>query len=605
MRIILFLIFIYVLQPCRSQPILLEAENFDNKGGWFVDPQFYDQMGSFYLLAHGLGIPVKNASTHITVEKSGQFYVYVRTRNWVGDWFENDEYSPGKFQIAINGKILDKTFGEKGKQWSWQPGGTVRLTSGKNKIELIDLTGFDARCDAIVFTEMKNDKVISNIEELKRIRMHKYQSKIHGKEYDLIVIGGGIAGISASISAARRGLKTCLIHNRPVLGGNNSTELKIVASGKIMQPPYSKIGSIVNEIVDVYKQPDRINNLLNNEKNLDLFLNTQAIGVEMNHNTIVSVIAKNIENNQQVIIKGNLFADCTGDGSIGYYAGAEYMMGRETRSVFNETLAPEIEDHLSFGSSLTWNAKKESFKVNFPFLEWAVQFTELSCIKRTASFWNWETGFYKNQIDDAEYIRDYMLRVIYGNWAYLKNSDSTKIQFQNWDFAYVSPILGKRESRRLIGDVIFTQNDIEGNWKKYDDAFIIGTYAIDQHFPEDENSVYFPRNEFISNFKHDHAQIGYDIEFKYPEKKNPPYYIPYRCLYSKNINNLFMAGRNISCSRIAFCSTRVQGTTGMMGEVVGIAAYLCLVNNCLPREIYQKYLDQLKMELNVNVSRVN
>lgn len=602
MKNIFLLFFVVFFQIGKTQSILLETENFDNKGGWFVDPQFYDQMGSFYLLAHGNGIPVKNASTDFKVDKPGQYYIYARTRNWVACWFENDEYAPGVFHISLNGKVLDRTFGDKGNQWAWQFGGKVKLVAGINKIELIDIFGFDARCDAIIFTESQNDKVINNTEELTKLRHHISPQKECEIKYDLIVIGGGIAGLSASISASRRGLKTCLIHNRPVLGGNNSSEVKIVASGKIMQPPFINIGSIVQEIVNIYEHPDNISNLLLNEKNLDLFINTQAIGIKMIGNNIVSVLTKNIENNQQTVFRGNLFADCTGDGNIGYYAGAEFMMGRERRTVFNETLAPENESDLSYGSSLKWNSKKENHEVNFPNLPWALQFTELSCRKVTSSSWNWETGFYKNQIDDAEFIRDYMLRAIYGNWAYLKNSDSTKHQFQNWNLSNVSPVIGKRESRRLIGDVIFTQNDIEGNWKKYDDAFIIGTYTIDQHFPDDENSVFFPRNEFISNFKHNYAPIGYDIEYKYPEKKNPPYYIPYRCLYSKNINNLFMAGRNISCSRIAFCSTRVQGTTGMMGEVVGIAAYLCKTNNCKPRDIYQKYLDQLKMELNVNVS---
>jgi dienelactone hydrolase len=601
MKFILVLFFICVFQLGKAQPILIEAENFENKGGWFVDPQFYDQIGSVYLLAHGNGTPVKNASTHFKVEKPGRYFVYARTRNWVGDWFKEDEYKPGIFHLAINGNELNKSLGNKGKDWAWQFGGEVILNTGDNRCELIDLSGFGARCDAIIFTRNKDEKIINSPKQLAKLRQHLFPATEYRKEYDLIVVGGGIAGLSASISAARQGLKTCLIHNRPVLGGNNIVENSVIVSGKIMQTPYKNIGTIVNEIGNIFKNPEGIGHLIANENNLDVFFNTQATGVLMNGSTIVSVMTKNIENSEQIIFKGKLFADCTGDGTLGYYAGAKYMLGRETRSTFGETLAPEIESDLSYGSTLKWNSTKENHKVDFPKLPWAVQFTDFSCIRVFSGSWNWETGFYKNQIKDAEYIRDYMLRVIYGNWSYLKNTDSTKQQYLNWDLTYVSPILGKRESRRLVGDIVFKQQDIEGEWNKYNDACVIGTYTIDQHFPDSENSIYFPNQEFISNFKHDHFPIGYDVEFKYPEKKNPPYYIPYRCLYSKNIDNLFMAGRNISCSRIAFCSTRLQGTTGMMGEIIGIAAYLCTVNNCNPREIYHKYFDQFKTAIELGV----
>lgn len=581
----------------RAQPILIEAENFENKGGWFVDPQFYDQMGSFYLLAHGNGEPVQNAVTHFKADRGGRYFVYVRTRNWVAHWFADDAHSPGIFRIAVNGTGIPCTMGNKGKEWAWHYAGETMLNRGLNKLELIDLTGFDGRCDALLFTKNKNDKILRSSEELEDFRKSIFPRNENGKKYDLIVTGGGVAGLAAAISAARFGLKTCLIHNRPVLGGNNSVEHRVVASGKIMQPPYFRIGKVVREIVNIYENPGNIDKLVEKEKNLDLFLNTQVVGVEMEGNIIRGVIAKNIENNREMICRGELFADCTGDGNVGFYAGAEYMMGRETRMVFNESLAPENESNLGYGSTLKWTSKKVDSPVGFPELPWAVQFTDLSCFRAVSSSWYWETGFSKNQIDEAEYIRDYMLRVIYGNWAFLKNAASTGETYRNYRLSYVSPVLGRRESRRLTGDVVFTQKDVEGRWKEYDDACVVGTYTIDQHVPEQENSVFFPGNEFISDFKHNYSPVGVDVEFVFHELKMPPYYIPYRCLYSKNISNLFMAGRNISCSRIAFCSSRVQGTTGMMGEVVGIAACLCRENNCHPRAIYREHSGRLKAAL--------
>ena len=594
---ILFLLLLFLPQYISSQTLFLEAENFSDKGGWMVDHQSYDQIGSFYLLAHGNGVPVKNASTNFVISKSGEYHVYVLTRNWMATWYEDNKYAPGVFQVALNDKKLNNSSGNSGKNWDWQYCGSMNLAKGSNKIELIDQTGFGARCDAVLITTDRDNDIIKNKEILKKTREQTYITNTEKKEYELIVVGGGIAGLSAAITSSRHGLKTCLINNRPVLGGNNSTEMRIIVSGDLMKPPYEKLGRVVNEIKNIYENPERINSIVKKEPNLDVFLNTQVVDVIMDKNKIKSVVCKNLENYTRTIISGSYFADCTGDANLGYYAGADYMVGREPRSRFNELLAPESESKLSYGSTLKWKATEEKQKISFPSLTWAIQFTNLTAIKQTESTWNWETGYRYDQIADAEFIRDYMLRVIYGNWSYLKNSDSTKNSYEKWNLNFVSPILGKRESRRLVGDVIFTQNDIEGEWKKYDDAFIIGTYSIDQHLPLPENTMFFPGEEFQAAFKHNEYPIGFDLEYKYPELKNPPYYIPYRCLYSKNIENLFMAGRDISCSRVAFCSTRVQGPCGLAGEVVGIAASVCVEKKCTPRSVYTQYLELLKNKL--------
>lgn len=590
-------IFLIISSFSFSQRILIEAESFDDKGGWIVDQQSYDQLGSYYLMAHGNVIPVQNATKQIHINKAGKYYVYVKTRNWVANWFKNDEYAPGVFQLSVDGKNLDVTFGDSGEEWHWQSGGTVSLSEGNHNLELIDLTGFGARCDAILFTTNKNDKVLLNNRNLTEYRDQIFPVKTVDEQYDLIVVGAGIAGLSAAIAASRNGLKTALIHNRPVVGGNNSKEIQVVISGEVMQKPFEKLGGIVHEIGNIYKNPQKVLTILKEEENLDLFINTQVTNAIVSNNRINQIIAQNIEDNSRLLFSAKLFADCTGDGNLGYYAGAKFMIGRETRHIYNETLAPEIESKFSYGSTLKWKASQGLSESSFPELPWAIQFTELNFLNATEGTWTWETGFYKDQVKDAEIIRDYMLRVIYGNWSYLKNSDTLKTKYKNWKLDFVSPILGKRESRRLVGDVVFTQNDIEGEWKKYSDAFVIGTYPIDQHFPSAENSIYFPGEEFQSNFKHDHYPIGYDLEFKHPKLKQPPYYIPYRSLYSNNIENLFMAGRNISCSRIAFCSTRVQGTTGMMGELVGRAASVCIEKMCTPREVYTKYLELLRSKV--------
>lgn len=231
---------------------------------------------------------------------------------------------------------------------------------------------------------------------------------------------------------------------------------------------------------------------------------------------------------------------------------------------------------------------------DFPACEWAVQFTEQSCYKTTKGDVFWETGFYDDPIKDFERVRDYLFRAIYGNWAFLKNKSEDKAQYANRELSRVNYIAGKRESRRLLGDVLFSQLDIEGAYINYDDAIVTGTYPIDQHLPEPKNSFFFPKQEFRSTMKHNFNDMGIPQRHLRPEQINPSYRIPYRALYSKNIDNLFMAGRNISVTHIALASTRVQATTGMMGELVAFAVVLCKKYQCSPREVYTQHLDELK-----------
>jgi hypothetical protein len=183
----------------------------------------------------------------------------------------------------------------------------------------------------------------------------------------------------------------------------------------------------------------------------------------------------------------------------------------------------------------------------------------------------------RDQISEFEFVRDYGLRVVYGNWAYLKNRFSDCAKFAEKELSWVAYVAGKRESRRLLGDVILCQQDIQES-KKFPDACVVTTWTIDLHYPEANNSKYFPGQEFRSIAEH---------------VKISPYPIPYRTLYSKNVENLFMAGRNISVTHVALGTVRVMRTTGMMGEVIGMAAALCVKNKTTPRGVYEKHLDDL------------
>ncbi|MDD4008480.1 MAG: FAD-dependent oxidoreductase [Fermentimonas sp.] len=568
--------------------LLVEAESFENKGGWIVDQQFMDQMGSPYLNAHGIGVPVKDASTTVTFPETGMYHVYVRTFNWTSPWQKGE--GPGKFKLKIAGKMLPVILGEKGEEWEWQYAGSVHVKNKETVIALHDLTGFNARCDAIYFTTEKGGTLPSGKDELASFRkelsnLPEDPSEI--ESFDLVVVGGGIAGMCAAATASRLGSKVALINDRPVLGGNNSSEIRVHLGGTIELEPNKGLGRMIREFghsKNGNAQPgenyedEKKSEFIANEENVTLFSNYRAIAVDMEDDKIASVIIKHIENGKEIRLKAPLFSDCTGDGTIGYLAGADYRMGRESRSEFGEGLAPEMADDMTMGSSVQWYSKDTGKKTRFPQFKYGITFNEDNCEKVTMGEWKWETGMNLDQINDFERIRDYGLLVIYSNWSFLKNELKDNVKYRSLSLDWVACIAGKRESRRLLGDYILKQDDIDKN-VFHEDASFTTSWSIDLHFPDPVNSEKFPGAEFkaVTN----HIQIY-------------PYAVPYRCLYSRNIDNLFMAGRNISVTHVALGTVRVMRTTGMMGEVVGMAASLCKKHDATPREIYQQHLEELK-----------
>jgi hypothetical protein len=561
--------------------VLIEAESFDNPGGWVVDQQFMGQMGSPMLLAHGMGVPVQDAVTNVAIP-AGQYRVWVRTRNWVPT--SNGADAPGRFQVLIDGAPLQPVFGAEGADWHWQDGGQVEIKKDKIELAIRDLTGFDGRCDAIAFL---SDLSARPPEGDALAALRRSEKPQDAGQFDLVVVGGGMAGTCTAISAARLGLKVALVHDRPVLGGNNSSEVRVHLNGRINLPPYLRIGDVVSELdpanqgnaqaAAFYNDQKKLR-VVKNEPNLRLFLNMHAYAVEKQGDRIAAVVAKDIRTSKDLRFVAPLFADCTGDGTVGFLAGAEFRMGREGWQETGETLAPPEPDKMTMGASTQWYTVETLKPAPFPECPWALPFTEASCEHATRGDWNWETGLNKDQIEDFESIRDHALRAVYGNWAFLKNHSKDKAKYTHRQLSWLAYIAGKRESRRLLGDVILTQQDVQEQ-KAYPDAMVTTTWSIDLHYPDPKNTEHFPGEEFKTICKT-------------PAIK--PYAIPYRCLYSRNVENLFMAGRNISVTHVALGTVRVMRTGGMMGEVVGMAASICKNRDTTPRGVFVEHLPELK-----------
>jgi len=592
------IVLLSVFPTVHGSTILIEAESFENLSGWVIDQQFMEQMGSPFLLAHGLGEPVKDATTTVTLPAEGLYRIWVRTRDWVAPW--KAPGTPGRFQLLIDGKALKTTFGTEGADWHWQDGGTVEIANKQTTIALHDLSGFDGRCDAIALTT-NMDFIPPNegkeMAEFRRKALGLPEKPQQAGQFDLVVVGGGIAGTCTAVSAARLGLKVALIQDRPVLGGNNSSEVRVHLGGKINQPPYPALGDIVKELdsgktgnaqpAENYSDQKKLA-VVQAEKNIHLFLNAHVWQVEKDDSQIVAVWAKDIRTGKEMRFCGLFFADCTGDGTVGYLAGADWRMGRESQDQTGEELAPEKPDKMTLGTSVMWYSVETDEPTAFPECPWALKFNQETCQNATMGNWDWETGLHRDTVTEAEHIRDHMFRAIYGNWAFQKNTSADKEKYARRNLAWAAYIAGKRESRRLLSDVILKQQDIEQQ-TEFPDAFVTTTWTIDLHYPQPKNAEQF------------------DEPFRAiaEQKSIKPYPIPYRCLYSRNIENLFMAGRDISVTHVALGTTRVMQTCGMMGELVGMAASLCKKHSTNPRGVYEHHLAELKELAQRGVGKLN
>lgn len=579
----------------KGDGILVEAESFASKGGWSVDQQFTFEMGSPYLIAHGMGRPVGDASTEVTLPAAGRYHVYVRTYNWTSPW--SDKNGPGAFRITVGGTELGTTLGTEGSGWMWQYAGAVETATKSATLTLHDMTGFDGRCDAVWLTRDPSAVPPAGGEALAGFRNSHNPKKIRRAKYDFVVVGGGIAGMCASVAAARQGVKVALINDRPIWGGCNSSETRVHLGGHIEMEPYTNLGNMIKEFGPTrggnaqpaeFYEDDRKRAFLEAEAgNLDLYPSYRVERVDCHDGHIRAVYATHIETGETVEFRAPVFSDCTGDGTVGYLAGADYAMGRESRAEYGEPSAPAEADDMTMGASVQWYSTEGDAPATFPLFEYGLNFNDQSCERVTMGEWTWETGMNRDQCEEFERIRDYGLMVVYSNWSYLKNRLADNDAYDKRSLGWVAYIAGKRESRRLLGDHVLTENDLV-NGVAYPDASFTTTWSIDLHYPDPRNTEHFPGGEFKSICTHGAVN---------------PYAVPYRCLYSRNIDNLFMAGRNISVTHIGLGTVRVMRTTGMMGEVVGMAAGICTRHRSLPRQVYTDHLDELKAMMEKGMGR--
>ena len=401
---------------------------------------------------------------------------------------------------------------------------------------------------------------------------------------DLVIIGGGLAGVCCAVTAAREGIKVMLVQDRPVLGGNASSEVRLWVLGATSHMGnnnrWAREGGVIDEILveNMYRNPEGnalifdtvLLDKVTSEPNITLLLNTAVFEVTKAGDSITAVRAFCSQNSTEYMLKAPLFCDASGDGVVGFLAGAAFRMGAESQDEFGEKFAPTQEYGELLGHSLYFYSKDVGRPVKFVAPAYALQ--DITRIPRYRKFnakeygcnlWWVEYGGRLDTVHDTEAIKWELWRVIYGVWNYIKNSGEFP-EAENLTLEWVGTIPGKRESRRFEGDYILTQQDIVEQ-RAHSDAVAFGGWSIDLHPADGVFSEKPGCNQW-------HARGIYDI--------------PYRSYYSRNVKNLFLAGRIISVSHVAFASSRVMGTSAYGGQAVGMAAVLCKEHGMLPAELY-------------------
>lgn len=576
------------------QKIWIDALSFENHGGFIPETQFIREMGQGYLLANGVGEAVEPASTSFTIKNDGKYRVYIRTKNW------NNEYTPDSIVVSVDGTRSEHICAEMHSQgWYWEIAGDFELSAGTHKIEITDTTGWFGRFAAVIIT---NDYDFTPSPEIKK--MHRQRCEMLGIErktdflgdFDFAVIGGGVAGVVTAISAARYGLKVAFVNDRPVLGGNGSDEAHISLDGVAHKGDHET--GIIYEIKTIKEcenltWSEAFDKAIKAEKSISLFENMLVDDVISFNGAIDRVHIVNTYDLKEYTLAASYYCDATGDAWLGYYADALYHIGREAKHQYNEAFAPEIADGNTMSGCITkvvtdggdticsfWS-QDVGYDVPFTSPDWAYKLPEGEKLGREPMYidrgeWWLETPNDYDDIWESEYVRDTMFRIATGYFDWLKNSWKDRSRVATYALRNLGTYNAKRESRRLIGDYIMTQNDFNGS-AVFEDAVCYAGWNIDVHHVK-------------GIFSGDGGSYALNEEV-------PVTPVPLRCLYSKNVSNLFMVGRCASVSHIGLGATRTQLTGATMGQAVGTAAFLCKKYDTNPRTVGLQHIEELQQLL--------
>jgi len=406
---------------------------------------------------------------------------------------------------------------------------------------------------------------------------------------DVCVVGGGMAGLCAAIAAARRGARTVLLHDRPVLGGNASSEIRMWICGA--HGANCKETGILEEIQleNLRRNPSASYAIWDSvlyekaffQPNLTTLLNTTCLDAVVEEERILAVHAWQLTSQLRITIEARYFIDCSGDSILAPLSGALVRQGREAREEFEESIAPRRADLKTMGNSLLLQLRETDTSQPYIPPQWAYRFEESSQLPSRlgngygANFWWLELGGLRDTIGEAESIRDDLLRTAHGVWDFMKNRWKEREKMENWALDFLGSLPGKRENRRYEGDYLLTQHDVEAAGP-FDDRIAYGGWTMDDHHP---------------------AGLCYPGAATLFHPAPSPYGIPYRCLYSKNVKNLFCAGRNISATHAALSSTRVMATCAILGQAAGTAAGLCVREGIGPAALYPTRIAELQQWL--------